>query len=112
MSDVFSARNAAKGGGVFGISSAGDFEELPLLSKFLCGLVGKDGKSWEIPPHSLTVFVEGSVVKCVIGSGDDEPKFFGTISSLASGFQGVETALKTQTGEWKPPKSSKSSWRK
>jgi len=112
MADVLSARNAAKvQSGVRG-GAAGDYDELPTLSQLMCGVPTKDGKDWEVPPHSLTVFVEGSLVKCVIGAGDSEPKYFGTISSLASGFHGVEKSLTTGNGEWKPPKASKSSWRK
>ncbi len=70
-----------------------DFDELPELSAMLGGIRSSDGKSWQAPPCSITLWVEGSLMKFVIGAQDDEVRTFGTFKGLAEGFYGVEKAL-------------------
>lgn len=70
-----------------------DFDELPELSAMLGGIRSADGKSWHAPPCSLTLWVEGSLMKFVLGAQDDEVKTFGTFKSLSEGLYGIEKAL-------------------
>jgi hypothetical protein len=107
MSDVLDDRKAVLSGGFASVSSAGDFDELPNLSKLMCGVPGKASGTWECPPHNLTIWLEGSTAKFALGAGDSEPKCFGTFPGLSSGLLGVEQALVKKTCEWKQPKDSK-----
>lgn len=76
-----------------GGEQGGDFDELPELSAMLAGIRSKDGKGWEAPACSLTIWLEGPTVKFVVGAQDDEVKTFGTFPSLSQGLYGVEKAL-------------------
>jgi hypothetical protein len=84
-----SAKSKTERGG----SDAADFDEMPLLSEALAGVRTEKGDAWEVPPHSLTLWLEGSVAKFVLGAQDDDVKTFGTFPGLSSGLLGVEKAL-------------------
>lgn len=107
MSRYLERYKSKRGGPASGPSAAADFEGLPLLSELMNGVPTQDGRGWEMPPHTLTLWLEGSVVKFAIGAGELMPKCFGTFPALSEGLLGVETALDKDRCEWKDPKKPK-----
>jgi hypothetical protein len=81
-----------------------DVEGHPILSELLLGVMSKDKRNWELPPHTLTIWLEAGQCKFAIGAGELYPKCFGTFSELAEGIDGVEKALESRKCEWKEPK--------
>jgi len=104
MGDLFANRKRVCVNDTLSISGAADFEKFPLLSALLAGIGNADGKTWQSPPHTLTLWLEGSILKFAAGSGDDQPKLFGTTGGLSEGLEGIEKALKDEHYEWKKPK--------
>lgn len=84
-----SAKSKQPRGGQAGL----DFDELPELSAMLGGILSSDGKAFLAPPCSLTLWVEGGLIKFVLGAQDDEVKTWGTFPRLSEGLYGVEKAL-------------------
>lgn len=72
---------------------AASYEELPELSEAMAGIPTSDGKGWECPPQSLTIWLEGPYAKFCLGSEGSDIKTFGTFPELSEGLQGVEKAL-------------------
>jgi len=90
------------------IPSAGDFDGLPLLSKLMCGVGNADGKGYKLAPHTLTIFLEGSLLKAtlgVTGAQDANPKVWLVTSGLSHGLKGIEDALRNDQFEVKPPRN-------
>lgn len=73
--------------------AAASYEELPELSEALAGIPTQDGKGWECPPQSLTIWLEGPHAKFCLGSEGSDIKTFGTFPDLAAGLLGVDQAL-------------------
>jgi len=84
-----SAREKPSRGG----SAAASYEELPELSEAMAGIPSADGKGWECPPQSLTLWLEGNTAKFCLGSEGSDIKTFGTFPDLSAGLPGVEKAL-------------------
>jgi len=74
-------------------SGAADYESMPELSQFLGGVVAPDGKTWELEPQTLTIWLEADMVHFCIGRTNAAVKLFGSFSELSKGLQGVEDAL-------------------
>ena len=76
-------------GGAAGV----DYDELPILSEAMAGVPGTASGTWEVPPQSLTIWVEGPWVKFCLGSDQSDIKTFGSFQGLAQGLGGVEKSL-------------------
>lgn len=106
MGDVISGRTSCNSNGLADSTLAGDFDELPQLSKLMCGVKTPDGRGWICPPHTLVVWLEGSLAKWCFRSDDKSPKLYGAISGLQHGLRGIESALANLQCEWKAPRSN------
>lgn len=107
MADIFAGRGNAGNGDAQPHASAGDFDELPNVSRLMVGVLRADGKSYEYPPHSLIAWIEGSLLKGLFNGPEGQPRLFFSTSGLSHGFQGIESALANGNCEWKPPKKKK-----
>lgn len=92
-----SAREKPARGGM----AAASYEELPNLSEAMAGVPGTKGTLWDVPPHSLTIWLEGSTAKFCLSAEGTDVKTFGTFADLAEGLPGVEKALETGRCETK-----------
>lgn len=84
-----SAREKPSRGG----DAAADFEALPELSTAMSGIPNSDGRGWDIPPHTLTIWLEGTLCKFCLSCEGSDVKTFGTFPALSDGLDGVEKAL-------------------
>lgn len=109
MADIFDRRGSVSEGDGRPLSSAGDFEELPRLSRLMIGEWSDANSKWKLPPHSLIAWAEGSIIKFLFNAGEKEPRLFGSTSGLSHGLKGIEAALANGQCEWKPPKGAKRS---
>lgn len=87
-----------------GGDSSVDFEGLPILSEALAGVRGTASGSWEVPPQSLTIWVEGPWVKFCLGCEQSDIKTFGSFQELSQGLDGVEISLRDGKCDTKPVK--------
>lgn len=71
-----------------------DYERFPLLGEALAGVPQSGGNGWDVPPHSLTIWLEGSIAKFCLGVQHNDTKTFGTFAELSDGLDGVEKALR------------------
>jgi hypothetical protein len=94
MSDWLKLYKSAKPTAARGGEAAADYSEYPLLSSAMAGVRRSDGKGWETPPMSLTIWLEGSLAKFCLGCKDGRVKVFGTFSGLDRGLAGVEASMK------------------
>lgn len=83
----------AKGKPARGGAENVDYERFPQLGEALAGVPDAAGTGWEVPPHSLTIWLEGSQPKFVLGVQGSDIKTFGTFPDLTAGLDGVEKAL-------------------
>lgn len=109
MSTVLDGRKKCLDGKSLQIAAGADFDELPNVSVLMAGKIGKDQKTWESPPHSLILWLEGTLLKFCFRSDDDAPKLYGSTSGLPGGLAGIEQALKQENCDWRHPRSSKKS---
>ncbi len=107
MSSILDQRKRAVTNGKLEALPGGDYDEAPNVSILLAGKPSADGKGWESPPHRLTLWLEGSLLKFVFTSEDDQPKLYGSTSGLSHGLAGIETAITTGMSEWKKPRPRK-----
>lgn len=107
MADIFAGRGSVGNGDAMPSIAAGDFDELPNVSKLMIGVMRADGKSYETPPHTLIAWIEGSLVKFLFNGPEGQPRLFGTTSGLSHGLHGIEKSLGSGMCEWKPPKRKK-----
>jgi len=77
-----------------GGDAAADFESHPMLSEAMAGVPGVASGTWEVPPQSLTIWLEGPWVKFCLGSDKSSIKCFGSFQGFSNGFDGVEKALR------------------
>lgn len=80
-----------------------DASGLPELFSALQGEYDEATKCWTTQPYTLTVWMEGPLVKFCLGAGQDRPKFFSSFAGLDEGFEKVETCLVEGRGDWKAP---------
>jgi len=92
-----SAREKPSRGG----PAAASYEDLPNLSEAMAGVPGTGGQLWDVPPHSLTIWLEGSQCKFCLSAEGTDVKTFGTFPDLLSGLPGVEKALELGNCETK-----------
>lgn len=76
-----------------GGDEAADFDSHPILSEAMSGVRGSASGTWEIPPQSLTLWLEGPWVKFCLGAEKSTIKTFGSFQGFSKGFDGVEKAL-------------------
>ena len=107
MGDIFDQRGRASTENGHPAQSAGDYDELPHVSRLMVGVWSEHKKNWELPPHTLIMWLEGSIAKFLFTAKNDNPRLFGTTSGLSHGLGGVQTALASGQCEWKPPKGKK-----
>lgn len=81
-----------------------DREAYPNIATLLLGVPGKASGTWDTPPHTVVIFVEGGRLKAIVGAGDENPKFFTTVNQLEGFLDDLELCLETNKGEWKPAK--------
>jgi len=72
---------------------AADFDSHPILSEAMAGVPGTASGTWEVPPQSLTIWLEGPWVKFCLGSDKSSIKTFGSFQGFSTGFDGIEKAL-------------------
>lgn len=73
--------------------AAASYDDMPNLSEAMAGVPGTGGQLWDVPPHSLTIWLEGSGAKFCLSAEGTDVKTFGTFPDLAEGLVGVEKAL-------------------
>jgi hypothetical protein len=76
-----------------GGADAADYDSHPILSEAMAGVRGTASGTWEIPPQSLTIWLEGPWVKFCLGAEKSTIKTFGSFQGFSKGFDGVEKAL-------------------
>lgn len=76
-----------------GGNEAADFDSHPILSEAMSGIPGTATGTWDVPPQSLTLWLEGPWVKFCLGSEKATVKTFGSFQGFSKGFDGVEQAL-------------------
>lgn len=109
MGDIFDQRGRGCENNGRPAMSAGDYDELPHVSRLMVGVWSDERKEWELPPHTLIMWLEGSILHFLFAAGDKEQRLFGTTSGLSHGLNGVQTALASGNCAWKPPKAQKTS---
>jgi hypothetical protein len=111
MADVFKGLQALSQQDLTQLNACCDYNELPSISALMGGVAKSDGKSWEHPPRSLTIWFEGDQAKFCFGAGDEHPKLYGTFSGLSDGLLGIERALEKGQYSWKKPTTRNRAWR-
>lgn len=106
MDDVFSRLEASKTRKATTVLGGADYDELPLVSKLLAGVLAPDGIMWERPPYKLLWWLEEGGTKFLFFKDDDWPKVWGTTSGLAQGILGIEKALAAGSYGIQNPKSN------
>jgi len=93
MAKAYERYRQARTNSSVGLSGAADFDEYPELSTFLAGVLSGDGKSFELEPQTITLWLEADMVHFCIGRTLAPVKLFGSFPSLSQGLAGVEKAL-------------------
>lgn len=101
-------KNSVSGRNGSGVVEPYTSESLPLLGEALSGVYNPSTKVWESQPHTLTIWLEGTLVKFCLSAGDSHPKFFSSFQGLDSGLEEVEKCLGEKRGDWKQPGARRS----
>lgn len=81
---------------------AGLADEFPSVAEVFRGSFNEETGFWNIPPGSLTLFIEGRRLKFVISPRGFHSVCFGTVADASKGLAGVCKAIAEGQCEWKP----------
>lgn len=95
--DAFSKTNE---NGRWADTSGFNAGQFPHLADALVGVWDEEKKSWSRKPATISVWVDGSVVKICVGIDDKAPKWFWSCDSLEAYFEQAEAALAANKGNW------------
>ena len=78
-----------------------DFDVHPILAEYMAGVAKDQGKAWLVPPHTITVWLQGDMVFFCMGYKGATEKFYGSFPGPWLSVDQLEKALEKEQGGWR-----------
>jgi hypothetical protein len=104
----FDQRDAVIGSGVGTRTVRVTDAQCPTLAEAMAGPWDADRSLHVAPQYGLSLWMEGSVLKCCLRAGDSQPRWFATLGGFDCAIERIEEMLKSGKGEWRRPKQEQS----